>query len=243
MPSAAGSSRNAGVAPASEIEAAATPSSSFRETPTTAAVLADRGQRVGHDATGLTHQGNFLRTLDHGHVGPSRMLARPDESLLRRPLTLLHSRAAEPVGTDHSLARLLSWRTQRRAGRHPLQAAAPPRTRSRAAGAQAYMKSAMPSARRPGAGGAKDRQGRRRRRCRSPPPTNCGHRAGTLCADGDLAGRTLRGDRPHRAAAGARTDLGMLPVYEEIIRTGAWWDFVDGVANGSAPAAAGTPGD
>ncbi|HJV98668.1 MAG TPA: DNA alkylation repair protein [Arthrobacter sp.] len=26
------------------------------------------------------------------------------------------------------------------------------------------------------------------------------------------------------------TDLAMLPVYEEIIRTGAWWDFVDGVA-------------
>lgn len=25
-------------------------------------------------------------------------------------------------------------------------------------------------------------------------------------------------------------DLHMLPVYEEIIRTGAWWDFVDGVA-------------
>lgn len=25
-------------------------------------------------------------------------------------------------------------------------------------------------------------------------------------------------------------DLAMLPVYEEIIRTGAWWDFVDGVA-------------
>jgi 3-methyladenine DNA glycosylase AlkD len=25
-------------------------------------------------------------------------------------------------------------------------------------------------------------------------------------------------------------DPGMLPVYEEIIRTGAWWDFVDGVS-------------
>lgn len=25
-------------------------------------------------------------------------------------------------------------------------------------------------------------------------------------------------------------DLAMLPVYEEIIRTGSWWDFVDGVA-------------
>lgn len=25
-------------------------------------------------------------------------------------------------------------------------------------------------------------------------------------------------------------DLGMLPVYEEMIRTGSWWDFVDGVA-------------
>ena len=26
-----------------------------------------------------------------------------------------------------------------------------------------------------------------------------------------------------------RTDLAMVPVYEEIIRTGAWWDLVDGV--------------
>lgn len=26
-------------------------------------------------------------------------------------------------------------------------------------------------------------------------------------------------------------DLGMLPVYEEIIRTGAWWDLVDGVSH------------
>ena len=29
----------------------------------------------------------------------------------------------------------------------------------------------------------------------------------------------------------AAKDLAMLPVYEEIIRTGAWWDFVDGVAH------------
>ncbi|MCX8453007.1 DNA alkylation repair protein [Paenarthrobacter ureafaciens] len=28
-----------------------------------------------------------------------------------------------------------------------------------------------------------------------------------------------------------RDDPGMLPVYEEIIRTGAWWDLVDGVAH------------
>jgi 3-methyladenine DNA glycosylase AlkD len=28
----------------------------------------------------------------------------------------------------------------------------------------------------------------------------------------------------------AAGDMAMLPVYEEIIRTGAWWDFVDGVA-------------
>jgi 3-methyladenine DNA glycosylase AlkD len=28
----------------------------------------------------------------------------------------------------------------------------------------------------------------------------------------------------------ASRDLQMLPLYEEIIRTGAWWDFVDGVA-------------
>ena len=27
-------------------------------------------------------------------------------------------------------------------------------------------------------------------------------------------------------------DMAMLPVYEEIIRTGAWWDFVDGVSKG-----------
>ena len=29
----------------------------------------------------------------------------------------------------------------------------------------------------------------------------------------------------------AAKDLAMLPVYEEIIRTGAWWDLVDGVAH------------
>lgn len=29
----------------------------------------------------------------------------------------------------------------------------------------------------------------------------------------------------------AAADLAMLPVYEEIIRTGAWWDLVDGVAD------------
>ncbi|BCW48772.1 DNA alkylation repair protein [Arthrobacter sp. StoSoilB13] len=28
-----------------------------------------------------------------------------------------------------------------------------------------------------------------------------------------------------------KEDLAMLPVYEEIIRTGAWWDLVDGVAH------------
>ncbi|HYH76798.1 MAG TPA: DNA alkylation repair protein, partial [Arthrobacter sp.] len=28
----------------------------------------------------------------------------------------------------------------------------------------------------------------------------------------------------------AAKDLAMLPVYEEIVRTGAWWDFVDGVS-------------
>ncbi|TVU61621.1 DNA alkylation repair protein [Paenarthrobacter nitroguajacolicus] len=28
-----------------------------------------------------------------------------------------------------------------------------------------------------------------------------------------------------------KTDLDMLPVYEEIIRTGAWWDLVDGVSH------------
>ena len=30
----------------------------------------------------------------------------------------------------------------------------------------------------------------------------------------------------------AAEDMAMLPVYEEIIRTGAWWDFVDGVSKG-----------
>ena len=29
----------------------------------------------------------------------------------------------------------------------------------------------------------------------------------------------------------AAKDLEMLPLYEEIIRTGAWWDFVDGVSD------------
>ncbi len=37
-------------------------------------------------------------------------------------------------------------------------------------------------------------------------------------------------------------DLHMLPVYEEIIRTGAWWDFVDGVAGTDLRPAAGPSG-
>ncbi|MDQ0663991.1 3-methyladenine DNA glycosylase AlkD [Arthrobacter ulcerisalmonis] len=98
----------------------------------------------------------------------------------------------------------------------------------RAAGAQAYMKSAVPSlgvrvpdVRRVAAWAAAE----------FPPASAVQLRATVLelwrtstfreerYAAIDLTGIRL-----------AARDLEMLPVYEEIIRTGAWWDLVDGVS-------------
>ena len=83
---------------------------------------------------------------------------------------------------------------------------------------------------RAGAGGAQDRQGRgrgasvrvRRRNC-GPRCSRCGADAGyreERYAAIDLTGLRL--------AAG---DSACCRSYEEIIRTGAWWDLVDGVAH------------
>lgn len=98
----------------------------------------------------------------------------------------------------------------------------------RAAGAQAYMKSSLPclgvrvpDVRRIAAGAA-----------REFPPASAGQLRATVL---ELwRSSTFREERyaaidltAHRMLAG---DLAMLPVYEEIIRTGAWWDFADGVS-------------
>ena len=98
----------------------------------------------------------------------------------------------------------------------------------RGAGAQAYMKSAIPSL------GVRVPEVRRLTMAAAaahPFETPHGLRATVLelwreatvreerYAAIDLTGLKM-----------VATDLAMLPVYEEIIRTGAWWDFVDGVA-------------
>ena len=99
----------------------------------------------------------------------------------------------------------------------------------RAAGAQAYMKSALPSL------GVRVPEVRRMALAAAAahPFTSAGQlRAMVL----ELwRGSTVREER--YAAIDltslrlvARDQL-MLPVYEEIIRTGAWWDFVDGVSH------------
>lgn len=100
---------------------------------------------------------------------------------------------------------------------------------ARGAGAQAYMKSAIPSL------GVRVPEVRRL--------TVAAAAAHPFESPDELRATVLelwRGAtvREQRYAAidltGLRTaarDLQMLPVYEEIIRTGAWWDFVDGVAH------------
>lgn len=98
----------------------------------------------------------------------------------------------------------------------------------RAAGAQAYMKSAIPSL------GVRVPDVRRiasRAAAEFPP-----------ASDGQLRATVLElwrtsSFREERYAAIDLTgvplvarDLDMLPVYEEVIRTGAWWDLVDSVS-------------
>ena len=110
--------------------------------------------------------------------------------------------------------------------RRRLRLAADP---ARAAGAQAYLKSEMPSL------GVRVPEVRRvvRAVAKELPPGSLQELQSTVLelwrgagwreeryAAIDLTGLRL--------AAG---QLGMLPVYEEIIRSGAWWDLVDGVSH------------
>jgi 3-methyladenine DNA glycosylase AlkD len=107
-----------------------------------------------------------------------------------------------------------------------LSAAADP---VRAAGAQAYMKSAMPQL------GVRVPEVRRIVKAEV---------AAAQFASGDelrsavlelFRSATYREERyaaiDLTASKLVRDDLAMLSVYEEIIRTGAWWDLVDGVAD------------
>ncbi|HEY1156572.1 MAG TPA: DNA alkylation repair protein, partial [Arthrobacter sp.] len=99
---------------------------------------------------------------------------------------------------------------------------------ARAAGAQAYMKSALPSL------GVRVPEVRNIAAwaAREFPPASAAQLRATVL---ELwRSSTFREERyaaidltAHRVLAG---DLDMLPVYEEIIRTGAWWDFADGVS-------------
>lgn len=99
---------------------------------------------------------------------------------------------------------------------------------ARAAGAQAYMKSALPSlgVRVPGV-----RRISAWAALEFPPASAAQLRATVLelwrtstFREERYAAIDLTGNR---LLAG---DLDMLPVYEEIIRTGAWWDFADAVS-------------
>ena len=102
---------------------------------------------------------------------------------------------------------------------------------ARAAGAQAYLKSGMPSL------GVRVPEVRRivKAAAKELPPRSLQDLQSTVlelwrgadCREERYAAIDLTG---LRLAAG---ELDMLPVYEEIIRTGAWWDLVDG---GLAPA-------
>ncbi|MDN4646127.1 DNA alkylation repair protein [Arthrobacter sp. PsM3] len=110
--------------------------------------------------------------------------------------------------------------------RSQLRGAADP---TRAAGAQAYLKSVMPSL------GVRVPVVRRivKAAAKEVPPGSLGELQSTVLelwrdagwreeryAAIDLTGLRL--------AAG---ELSMLPLYEEIIRSGAWWDLVDGVSH------------
>ncbi|MHC6230649.1 DNA alkylation repair protein [Arthrobacter sp. MMS24-T111] len=99
---------------------------------------------------------------------------------------------------------------------------------ARAAGAQAYMKSSVPSL------GVRVPDIRRiavKAMEEFPPASGAGLRATALelwhtaaFREERYAAIDLTGNRL------VAKDLDMLPVYEEIIRTGAWWDFADGVS-------------
>ncbi len=99
---------------------------------------------------------------------------------------------------------------------------------ARAAGAQAYMKSTLPSL------GVRVPEVRRiAASAASAAPFESGDQLRATVLE---LWRTST-VREERYAAidltGSRlvaTDLYMLPVYEEIIRSGAWWDFADGVS-------------
>ncbi len=110
--------------------------------------------------------------------------------------------------------------------RSRLQAAADP---GRAAGAQAYMKSQMPFL------GVRVPEVRRivKAAAADHPPGSLAELQSTV-----LALWRSAGCREERYAAIELTglklaagELSMLALYEEIIRTGAWWDLVDGVAH------------
>lgn len=98
----------------------------------------------------------------------------------------------------------------------------------RAAGAQAYMKSSLPFL---GVRVPAVRQTVARASRQFPPASAAQLRATVLELWRTAAFREERYAAidltDHRLAA---RDLEMLPVYEEIIRTGAWWDLVDGVS-------------
>ncbi|WP_457950439.1 DNA alkylation repair protein [Pseudarthrobacter sp. alpha12b] len=99
---------------------------------------------------------------------------------------------------------------------------------ARAAGAQAYMKSPLPSL------GVRVPEVRRTAAwaAREFPPSSAAQLRATVLELWRTS--TFREEKyaaidltAHRLVAG---DLDMLPVYEEIIRSGAWWDFADGVS-------------
>jgi 3-methyladenine DNA glycosylase AlkD len=109
--------------------------------------------------------------------------------------------------------------------RFQLRQAADP---ARAAGAQAYLKSAMPLL------GVRVPEVRRivKAAARELPPRGLADLQGSVLLlwreatwrEERYAAIDLTGLRP---AAG---EMGMLPLYEEMIRSGAWWDLVDGVS-------------
>ena len=99
----------------------------------------------------------------------------------------------------------------------------------RAAGAQAYMKSAIPSL------GVRVPEVRR---LAAGAVVRYPFDSAEQVRDTVLELWRTAGFREERYAAIdltagrlVATDLQMLPVYEEIIRDGAWWDFADGVAS------------
>ena len=110
--------------------------------------------------------------------------------------------------------------------RSPLKAAADP---ARAAGAQRYLKTEMPML---GVRVPEVRRIVRNAAAQHPPASLEELKVAVLTLwrearwrEERYAAIDLTGLRP---AAG---ELTMLPVYEEIIRDGAWWDLVDGVAH------------